>query len=161
MLQTPHQLLCPSLTSVQGLNVFLVARSLKLNTVLEVRPQQNWVQRDDNSPAPASSDISDTSQDAIGLLGHLGTLLALVQPNVNQYPQVHFLHSLPATLPEACSVAWGCCGPSAGPGTWSCWTEKTYVRATRSQPSNSRSLLKKLKSPVVSDPSVLMCNISA
>jgi len=28
---------------------------------------------------------------AIGLLGHLGTLLAHVQPSINQYPQVHFL----------------------------------------------------------------------
>ncbi|KAK4818185.1 hypothetical protein QYF61_007823 [Mycteria americana] len=30
----------------------------------------------------------DTSQDAIGFLGHLGTLLAHVQPAVNQHPQV-------------------------------------------------------------------------
>ena len=33
-------------------------------------------------PAPAGYTISGTSQDAIGLLGHLGTLLAHVQPNV-------------------------------------------------------------------------------
>jgi len=30
------------------------------------------------------------SQDAVGLLGHLGTLLAHVQPPVNQYAQVLF-----------------------------------------------------------------------
>ena len=29
-----------------------------------------------------------------GILGHLGTLLCHVQPNVNQYPQVHFLYTL-------------------------------------------------------------------
>ena len=30
-------------------------------------------------PAPAGHTIPDTSQDAVGLLGHLGTMLALVQ----------------------------------------------------------------------------------
>ena len=37
--------------------------------------------------------ISDISQDAIGLLGHLGTLLAHVQSSVNQYIHVHFLYT--------------------------------------------------------------------
>ena len=32
--------------------------------------------------------LSDTSQDVVGLLGHLGTLLAPAQPAVNQHPQV-------------------------------------------------------------------------
>ena len=46
------------------------------------------------------------SQDAIGLLGHLGTLLACVQPSINQCPQVCFLYTVfqplcpkPAVLP--------------------------------------------------------------
>jgi len=34
--------------------------------------------------------MPDTSQDAVGLLGHLGTLLAHVQPAVDQHPQVLF-----------------------------------------------------------------------
>ena len=34
--------------------------------------------------------ISDTSQDVVGLLGHLGTLLAHIQPAVDQHPQVLF-----------------------------------------------------------------------
>ncbi|KAK4824040.1 hypothetical protein QYF61_009631 [Mycteria americana] len=34
--------------------------------------------------------IFDTSQDAIGFLGHLGTLLAHIQAAVNQHPQVLF-----------------------------------------------------------------------
>ncbi|KAK4827716.1 hypothetical protein QYF61_021016 [Mycteria americana] len=45
---------------------------------------------DDHFPSPAGHAISDTSQDAIGLLGHLGTLLAHIQAAVNQYPQVLF-----------------------------------------------------------------------
>ena len=39
---------------------------------------------------PAHHTIPDTSQDAIGLLGHLGTLLAHIQPTVQQYTKVPF-----------------------------------------------------------------------
>ena len=46
------------------------------------------------SPAPSSNTISDTSQDTIGLLGQLGTLLAHVQPSTDQYFQVHFLYTV-------------------------------------------------------------------
>ena len=42
----------------------------------------------DHFPVPAGHAISDASQDAIGLLGHLGTLLAHVQPAGDQPPQV-------------------------------------------------------------------------
>ena len=41
-------------------------------------------------PTPAGHAISDTSQDGVGLLGHLGTLLAHVQPPVDQHPKVLF-----------------------------------------------------------------------
>jgi len=41
-------------------------------------------------PRPAGHTVPDTSQDAIGLLGHLGTLLAHVQLAVDQHPQVLF-----------------------------------------------------------------------
>ncbi|KAK4823418.1 hypothetical protein QYF61_001873 [Mycteria americana] len=61
LLQTLHQLRCPSLAVLQHLNVSLVVRGPKLNTVFE---------------------------DAIGFLGHLGTLLAHIQPAVDQHPQV-------------------------------------------------------------------------
>ncbi|KAK4824303.1 LOW QUALITY PROTEIN: hypothetical protein QYF61_013048 [Mycteria americana] len=60
----------------------------KLNTVFEVRPHQ--CRGDNHFPTPAGHTISDTSQDAIGLLGHLGTLLAHIQPAVDQHPQVLF-----------------------------------------------------------------------
>ncbi|KAK4816524.1 hypothetical protein QYF61_017624 [Mycteria americana] len=88
--QTLHQLRCPSLDTLQHLNVSLVVRSPKLNTVFEVRPHQCQVQGDDHFPGPAGHIISDTSQDAIGLLGHLGTLLPHVQLAVDQHPQVLF-----------------------------------------------------------------------
>ncbi|KAK4809988.1 hypothetical protein QYF61_004440 [Mycteria americana] len=88
VLQTLHQLRCPSLDTLQPLNVSLVVRSPKLNTAFEVRPHQCRVQGHDRFPSPAGHTVSDTSQDAIGFLGHLGTLLAHVQPAVNQHPQV-------------------------------------------------------------------------
>ncbi|KAK4826463.1 hypothetical protein QYF61_009190 [Mycteria americana] len=88
LLQTLHQLHCPSLDSLQHLNVSLVVGGPKLNTVFEVRPHQCRVQGHDHFPSPAGHAIFDTSQDAIGFLGHLGTLPAHVQPDVKQHPQV-------------------------------------------------------------------------
>ncbi|KAK4830880.1 hypothetical protein QYF61_013809 [Mycteria americana] len=85
VLQTLHQLHCPSLDTLQYLNVSLVVGGPKLNTGFEVRPHQCQAQY---SPTPAGHTIPDTSQDAIGFLGHLGTLLAHIQPAVNQHPQV-------------------------------------------------------------------------
>ncbi|KAK4815370.1 hypothetical protein QYF61_001358 [Mycteria americana] len=90
LLQTLHQLRCPSLHTLQHLNVLLVVRGPKLNTGFEVRPHQCRVQGHDPFPAPAGHTTPDTSQDAVGFLGHLGTLPAHVQPAVNQHPQVLF-----------------------------------------------------------------------
>ncbi|KAK4821205.1 hypothetical protein QYF61_015773 [Mycteria americana] len=90
LLQTLHQLCCPSLDSLQHPNVSLVVGGPKLNTVFEVRPHQCRVQGHDHFPTPAGHAIFDTSQDAIGFLGHLGTLLAHIQVAVNQHPHVLF-----------------------------------------------------------------------
>ncbi|KAK4829778.1 hypothetical protein QYF61_006577 [Mycteria americana] len=88
LLQTLHQLRCPSLDTLQHLNIPLVVRGPKLNTVFEVRPHQCRVQGHNHFPSPAGHPIFDTSQDAIGFLGHLGTLLAHIQAAVNKHPQV-------------------------------------------------------------------------
>ncbi|KAK4816265.1 hypothetical protein QYF61_014337 [Mycteria americana] len=88
VLQTLHQLRCPSLDTLQHLNVSLVVGGPKLNTVFEVQPHQCRVQGHDHFPSPAGHAIFDTSQDAIGFLGHLGTLLAHIQAAVNQHTQV-------------------------------------------------------------------------
>ncbi|PKU45971.1 hypothetical protein llap_3739 [Limosa lapponica baueri] len=89
VLQTPHKLCCPSLDTLQHLNVFFVVRGPKLDTVLEVGPHQCPVQGDDHFPSPTHL-TTDTGQDAVGLLGHLDTLLARVQPAVDQHPQALF-----------------------------------------------------------------------
>ncbi|KAK4820565.1 hypothetical protein QYF61_001628 [Mycteria americana] len=78
VLQTLHQLRCPSLDTLQHLNVPLVVRGPKLNTVFKGH---------DHFPSPAGHAIFDTSQDAIGFLGLLGTLLAHIQEAVNQHSQ--------------------------------------------------------------------------
>ncbi|KAK4808458.1 hypothetical protein QYF61_005523 [Mycteria americana] len=88
VLQTLPQLRCPSLDTLQPLHVSLGVRGPTLNTAFEVRPHQCRVQGHDHCPSPAGHAIPDTSQDAIGFLGHLGTLLARIQPAVNQHPQV-------------------------------------------------------------------------
>ncbi|KAJ7423221.1 hypothetical protein BTVI_10719 [Pitangus sulphuratus] len=80
--QTIDHLCCPSLDTLQHLNVSLVVRGPKLKTELKVWPHQCQVQGDDHFPSLAGHTISDTSQDAIGLLGNLGTLLTHVQPAV-------------------------------------------------------------------------------
>jgi len=75
---------------VQHLNVLLVVRGPKLNTVYEVQPHQCRVQGHDHLPTPAGHTIPDTSQGAIGLLGLPSTLLAHVQPAVYQLPKIFF-----------------------------------------------------------------------
>ncbi|KAK4825740.1 hypothetical protein QYF61_002179 [Mycteria americana] len=69
VLQTLHQLCCPSLDTLQPLNVSLVVRGPKLNTVFEVRPHQSRVQGHDHFPTPAGHPVFDTGQDAVGFLG--------------------------------------------------------------------------------------------
>ena len=90
----PSQLCCPSLDTLQDLSDSPAVRGPKLNTVPTVRPHQCWVQVDDHLPAPADCAISDISQDTIGLLGHLGTLLAHVHSNIGQQLQVPFLGTI-------------------------------------------------------------------
>ncbi|KAK4816514.1 hypothetical protein QYF61_017614 [Mycteria americana] len=85
---TSFQLRCPSLDTLQHLNVSLVVRGPKLNTVFEVWPHHCRVQGHDHFPSPAGHAISDTTHDAIGFLGHLGTLLAHIQVAVDQHPEV-------------------------------------------------------------------------
>ena len=48
------------------------------------------LQGQDYFPGPAHHTIPDTRQDAIGLLSHLGTLLAYIQSTVHQYTKVPF-----------------------------------------------------------------------
>ncbi|KAK4825882.1 hypothetical protein QYF61_003156 [Mycteria americana] len=87
VVQTLCKLHWSSLDTLQHLSVFLVVRGPKPNTVFEVRPHQCRVQGHDHFPSPAGHTISDTSQDAIGLLGHLGTLLAHIERAVDQHSQ--------------------------------------------------------------------------
>jgi len=53
VLQTPHQPRCPSLDTLQPLNVLLVVRGPELNTALKAQPHQCWVQGHHHLPAAA------------------------------------------------------------------------------------------------------------
>ncbi|KAJ7402619.1 hypothetical protein BTVI_84782 [Pitangus sulphuratus] len=61
------------------LNILPELRGPELDTALQVWTHQHWVQGRNHFPGPAGHTVPDTGQDAIGLLGHLGTLLAHVQ----------------------------------------------------------------------------------
>jgi len=101
VLQTLRRLHCPSLDTLQHLTVLLVVRGPKLNTLLQVRPHQCRVQGHNHLLPPAGHTIPDTSQDAVGLLGHLGILFAHVQLAVSQHPKVLFCRaSFQPLLPQ-------------------------------------------------------------
>ena len=72
----PSQLHCPSLDMLQGISVFLVLRGPKLSAALKVWPHQYQIQRDDHLPAPVGCTVSDTRQDAIGLLEYTAGCLS-------------------------------------------------------------------------------------
>jgi len=75
---------------LQQLNVLLVVRGPKLNTALQVRPHQCLVQGHHHLSTPAGHTIPDASQDAVGLLEHLGSLQAHVQLAVDPHPIILF-----------------------------------------------------------------------
>ncbi|KAJ7426288.1 hypothetical protein WISP_17385 [Willisornis vidua] len=88
--QSLHQPCCPSLDLLQHLNILPELSVPELNTLLKVWPHQRRVQEKNHFPGPVGHTVADTGQDAIGLLGHQGTLLAHVQPSVKPNPQVPF-----------------------------------------------------------------------
>mgnify|MGYP001859128896 FL=1 len=69
---------------------YLVVRGPKLNAVFVVLPHQESSTGGQSLPNTAGHTISDTSQDAVSLLGHLSTLLIHIQLAVDQHPQVLF-----------------------------------------------------------------------
>ena len=75
---------------LQHFSILLVVTGPKMNTVFQVWPHQCPVQGDNHFPTPAGHTIPDTSQDAIDLLCHLGTLLAHIHLIVNQHSKVLF-----------------------------------------------------------------------
>jgi len=82
VLQTLHSFIALLWTCSRA-SLSSLERVLTLNTILEVCPQHCRVQRGDHLPASADCAISDTSHNAVDVLGHLGTLLAYVQTDVN------------------------------------------------------------------------------
>ncbi|RMB91848.1 hypothetical protein DUI87_31776 [Hirundo rustica rustica] len=78
------------LDALKHLNILRKLRSPELDTILKVWPHQCRIQGKNDLPAPAGHASPDPGQDAIGPLGHPGTLLAHVQL-LSPVPQVPFL----------------------------------------------------------------------
>jgi len=93
VLQTPHQLCCPSQDTLYSLNVFRVMLP-KTEHSTQYVALSNLSMGDDHLPVPVRYTNSYTSHDVTALLGYLGTLLTHVQLNVSQQPQILFLHKL-------------------------------------------------------------------
>ena len=73
-----------------------------------MQPHQCRAQGAEHCPGPAGHTVSSTSQDAVGRLGHLGTLLAPVQWLLTSTPRPFPPGSFPAALPQPvalCGVA--------------------------------------------------------
>jgi len=85
-------------------------------------PPQGRAEGKENLPRPAAHAPPNAPQDPIGLLGTQGTLLAHGHPVVPQdtrslSAELHSSRSAPA-----CTGAWGCSSPGAGPCICLCWT---------------------------------------
>ncbi|RMC18069.1 hypothetical protein DUI87_04948 [Hirundo rustica rustica] len=96
--------------ALKHLNILPILRGPELDTALKVWPDQCRVQGKNDLPAPADHIMPDPGQDAIGLLGHQGTL-RLMFSCCHQYASVPFLlgtvqphHPQPITL-QGCFVA--------------------------------------------------------
>lgn len=78
----PHSLIiffCPILNFLLYIHISLVLRSSEVDTLLQVKHHQYWVEGDDHFPLPAASDLLNAAQDTVKLLcGHC----------VHQYLQV-------------------------------------------------------------------------
>lgn len=89
---------------LEQLNVLLIVKGPKLNTVLKLWSRLCHIKGNSHFPSPVDHTISDIGEDVIGLLEQLGTL-AHVQPAADQLPQALFLLiSLLAT--QAHTSAW-------------------------------------------------------
>ncbi|PKU30304.1 post-gpi attachment to proteins factor hypothetical protein [Limosa lapponica baueri] len=88
------------------LKVFPVVRGPKLDPALEVGPPQCPVQGDHHCPSLAGHTVPDTGQDGGGLLGHLGMLLAHIQPLSTNTPRRFSVGQLQPLFPQP--------GPSMG-----------------------------------------------
>lgn len=90
---------------LKQLSIFLIVRGPKLDIISQVYSDQSHLQRDNYFPSPTGQTISDTSQDDIGILSHLGTQVVDVQPAINNTKVTEglFLQSnISVALPQPC-----------------------------------------------------------
>ena len=83
MLQALFHLCGPPQDSLQEISVFFVPGNLELDTVLQVRPDRDRVEREDHPSRPAGHTPFNAPQNPLGLLGHQGALLSHCQPGID------------------------------------------------------------------------------
>ncbi|RMB88133.1 hypothetical protein DUI87_35494 [Hirundo rustica rustica] len=76
----PH----PSLATLRPLRVHPELGDPEMDTALEVWPHPCPAREDNPCPAPGGHTVPDPGQVPLAILGHLGTLMATVQPAVHQ-----------------------------------------------------------------------------
>ena len=91
--QPLYELCHSSLHEPEQFNIPHAVRGPKLNTVIKVQSHQCPRQGNNHFPSPAGHAFSDKTQEAIGLLRHLDTLVVHVQLAADQ----HFMTLLGAT----------------------------------------------------------------
>jgi len=79
-----------ALDSLKQFLVLLELRGAELDTVLQMWSHQDRVEQEESLSQFTNHTPSNTPQDAIGFLGHKGTVLAHGNPAVHQDPQVPF-----------------------------------------------------------------------
>ena len=82
--------LLPPLDTFEYLNTLLNLWGPELHSVLKVRPHQHWTERDNHLFCPPGSAVFDAPRDAVWPPGCQGTLLAPIEPAVDQPPQLPF-----------------------------------------------------------------------
>ncbi|KAJ7413847.1 hypothetical protein WISP_88025 [Willisornis vidua] len=99
VLHTLHQPRCPSLDTLQNLNIIPRLRGPEHSIQGATSPVPSTGKN--HFPGPASHTIPDKGEDPIGLLGQLGILLAHIQLPVSQNHQFPFhLAALQALCPQ-------------------------------------------------------------
>jgi len=121
VLQTLYQLSCPSLDTLQPLNVLLVVRGPKLNTAFKVWPHQCQYRGTIPSLVPLATLFLLEARMPLAFLAPWAHCWLMFSRLLTSTPRSNSAGQLSRhSPPQACSVAWGCCDPSAGPSIWPC-----------------------------------------
>ncbi|NXX08915.1 CCD33 protein, partial [Larus smithsonianus] len=123
----------PLQSPLQQFPVPLEPGSPELDTALQVQPPQGRAEREDDLPPPAGHNLLDAPQDATGLLGHEGTLLAHGHPVVHQDSRSLSKELLSSRSPPSCPGTWGYSSPGDFAAEHRAWLRGISPQVSRRQ----------------------------